>query len=193
MTDDETTPRRLADRAFRAWADGGSPTSGRMTWPEDGFALWDEDPTTQFYVSHNYGVSRCGTTLTGVMQRATDEIPMGYNALLGCQKVALVRPDGTTTGWLEVARRDPATRRVLIPGEGDVDGGEGADRGEPGGLGYQLEPRESVRNWVHPAYPARYTHDEAGLDEALADARALAQHRGEPVVVGVVLTWWNWH
>jgi hypothetical protein len=193
VPDDEVIPRRLADRTFHSWADGGSPTSGRMTWPEDGFTLGDEDPATQFYVSHNYGVSRCGTHLAALMQRASDEIPMGYNALLGCQKVTLVRPDGTTTRWREVARRDPRTRRVVIPGEDDVDGGEGADRGQPGGLGYQLEPCESVPNWVHPAYPARYTHGADGLDEALTDAHALAQHRGEPVVVGVVLTWWNWH
>ena len=165
----------LGGRTFAA-VPGEPPTT--HDWPVDGWDLADEGRATQYYVHHNRGVSRCGPDLAGVLDLAHRRVDPGYNALLGCQKVAVVRPDGTATRWATVL---PPTR----PGA--------RDGGRPAGLGYQLEPKERVPNWTCPAYPARYLPDDDGLREALADAVALAAVAGHPVVVGLVLTWEGWH
>ena len=173
MTADRT-PLMLGARTFAGVP--GQPLSAH-TWPADGWDLTDEGPQTQYYVHHNRGVSRCGPTLGAVLELAHREVEMGYNALLGCQKVAVVRPDGRVTRWDTAL---PPTRP-----------GERAPR--PVGYGYQLEPTERVPNWTFPAYPARYLPDDDGRREALTDAAALAAVAGHPVVVGLVLTWENWH
>ncbi|NMR19814.1 hypothetical protein [Cellulomonas fimi] len=48
-------------------------------------------------------------------------------------------------------------------------------------------------NWSLPAYPAQYVPDGPGLARALADATDLAALARYPVVVGLVLTWHDWH